>query len=135
MKQGTGSSYFCGTSLFCGAALNIRTLQQRWMIFYSFQITEDGKTPFILTLPGRGWGLIWPPPLTFLFVASKRIYMLVRNSMVYRNRKKSDFLNFEIFQLGGWLPQNFSYPFISKKKIVRIIGFMVFKSTGSITRF
>ena len=31
--------------------------------------------------------------------------------------------NFEIFQLGGWLPQNFSDPFISEK---------VFKSTGSI---
>ena len=32
-------------------------------------------------------------------------------------------------------PQNFSDPFISEKKIVRIIGFMVFKMTGSDSRF
>ena len=50
MKQDIGLSYFYGASLFCGAALNIRTLQQRWMIFNSFQIIEDGKTPFILKM-------------------------------------------------------------------------------------
>ena len=54
MKEDTGLSYFCGASLFFGVALNIRTLQQRWMIFNSFQITEDGKTPFILKMKGIG---------------------------------------------------------------------------------
>ena len=50
MKEDTGLSYFFG------AALNIRTLQQRWMIFNSFQITEDedGKTPFIVKMKGIG---------------------------------------------------------------------------------
>ena len=33
----------------------------------------------ILTLPGGGGAYLAPPPLTFLFVASKRMYMLVRN--------------------------------------------------------
>ena len=44
MKQDTRLSYFCG------AALNIGTLQQRWKIFNSFQITEDGKTPLIFKM-------------------------------------------------------------------------------------
>ena len=35
-----------------GAALNIRILQQRWMIFNSFQMTKDGRTPFILKMIG-----------------------------------------------------------------------------------
>ena len=37
-----------------GAALNIRILQQRWMIFNSFQMTKDGKTPFILKMKAIG---------------------------------------------------------------------------------
>ena len=35
-----------------------------------------------LTLPVRGGGL-FSPPLTFLFVASKRMYMLVRNFLTF----------------------------------------------------
>ena len=54
MKQDTRLSYICGASLFCGAALNIETLQPRWTIFNSFHITEDGKTPFVLKLNGIG---------------------------------------------------------------------------------
>ena len=38
------------------------------------------------------------------------------------------------FLARGWLPQNFSDPFIRKKN-VQIIGFIIFKSTGSISRF
>ena len=30
--------------------------------------------------------------------------------------KKINFFTFEIFKLGGWLPQNFSVPFIGEKK-------------------
>ena len=36
----------------------------------------------LLTLPGRG-GANLAPPLTFLFVASKRMYMLVRNFLTF----------------------------------------------------
>ena len=50
MRQNTELSYFCRASLFCGAALNIRKLQLRWLIFNFFQMTEDGKTPFILKM-------------------------------------------------------------------------------------
>ena len=35
-----------------------------------------------LTLPGRG-GDLFSPPLTFLFVASKRMYMIVRNFLTF----------------------------------------------------
>ena len=52
MRQDTGLSYVCGASLFCGAALNVRTPQQRWMVFNSFQMTKDGKTPFLLKIKG-----------------------------------------------------------------------------------
>ena len=30
----------------------IRTIQQIWIIFNSFQMTEDGRTPFILKMIG-----------------------------------------------------------------------------------
>ena len=33
-----------------------------------------------------------------------------------QRQKKRDFFDFEFFQLGGWLPQNFPAPFISEKK-------------------
>ena len=53
-----------------------------------------------LTLPGRGGGL-FSPPLTFLFVASKRMYMLVWNFLTFLiyqkpkfwRKKKSDFFS------------------------------------------
>ena len=54
MRQDTELSYFCGGKLFCAAALNIRTLQQRWMIYNFFQMTKDGETPFILKMKGIG---------------------------------------------------------------------------------
>ena len=54
MKQDTGLSYFYGARLFCGAALNIRTLKQRWIFFNLFQMPEEGKTQFILKINGIG---------------------------------------------------------------------------------
>ena len=54
MKQDAEVSYFCGATLFCGSAPNIRTLQQRWMIFNTFQMTKDGTKPFILKMKGIG---------------------------------------------------------------------------------
>ena len=54
MRQDTELSYFCGASLFCGAAVNIRTLQQRWRSFNSFQMAKECKTQFILNMKGIG---------------------------------------------------------------------------------
>ena len=42
-----------------------------------------------LTLPGRGG--LFGPPLTFLFVASKRMYMLVRNFLTFLKYQKPKF--------------------------------------------
>ncbi len=44
----------------------------------------------LLTLPVRGGGL-FSPPLTFLFVASKRMYMLVRNFLTFLIYQKPKF--------------------------------------------
>ena len=55
--------------------------------------------------------------------------------MVYRDRKNMIFLILSFFSLGGGCLKISPTPLKVKNKIVRIIGFMVFKSTGTISRF
>ena len=60
------------------------------MLVQSLDMFLVDKIAYMLTLPGRG-GAYLAPPLTFLFVASKRMYMLVRNFLTFLIYQKPKF--------------------------------------------